>query len=56
MENIDNLKQTNSELREIANNLQQINTLKQMQFNFGTGPIIEVMGLFTELDSSLKTA
>lgn len=56
MENINNLKETNDYLKKVTEQLKQIDTLKNMEFNFGTEPLINAMGLFTELDTSIKIA
>lgn len=56
MENINNLKETNDYLKKMTEQLKQIDILKNMEFNFGTEPLINAMGLFTELDTSIKIA
>lgn len=56
MENINNLKETNDYLKKMTEQLKQIDILKNMEFNFGTEPLINAMRLFTELDTSIKIA
>ncbi|WP_279160292.1 hypothetical protein [Thomasclavelia cocleata] len=56
MEDINNLEKTNDQLKNIIEQLKQIDVLKKMEFNFGTEPLINAMGLFTELDAGIKIA
>lgn len=56
MENINNLEKANDQLKQITEQLKQIDILKKTEFNFGTEPLINTMELFTELDASMKIA